>query len=81
MTRNATAVQVGDGDVCPVDHTHGYMLHLKSGSRRQYCPHIGHVPQRERDGMPAVPATPNLWPTGIDSFPAAVAKWKESSNG
>jgi hypothetical protein len=68
----------GNGDTCPINPEHGHMLVLNSASGRQYCAHVGHEARPERDGHPAVVRTPSLWPSGINSFPAAVEKWKET---
>jgi hypothetical protein len=39
----------GDGDVCPLDASHGAMLVMRMApggltEPRQYCPHVGHQP-------------------------------------
>lgn len=61
---------IGDGDACPVDRTHGYMLILKSATGRQYCPHISHSAHgKER------PPTRCFWPVGWRSFESAESEY------
>jgi len=60
---------LGDGDVCPITPSHRRMY---VSGKTQHCIH------RDHDGYPAshpggaTDPTPFIWPSGIDSFPAAV---------
>lgn len=60
----------GDGDVCPLDESHGQM-YANPTTRSQRCPHASHdgVWTRERKES----ATRSIWPLGVDSFRQAVA--------
>ncbi len=62
----------GNGDVCPLNPEHGYMLVNPQDPSRQWCS------AQEHDGRPArhpqgeSSASRSFWPTGPDSFRRAV---------
>lgn len=64
ITRRPTT---GDGDLCPLDSSHGSMLVLRLTfgqsviAPRQYCPHQSH------DGSPSRPAERASWPFDIEA--------------
>jgi len=77
----ATRSGTGNGDVCPVTPDHGHML-VMSDHTRQYCPHHDHEGRADKPDKPGLMRTRAFWPTGMDSFPKAVAEYmKEFPNG
>ena len=66
---------IGDGDVCPVNPSHGHMLWLQH-SRSQFCPDQSHD-GRWSEGSHQLP-TRAFWPQGWQSFAAAVTEWRAS---
>jgi hypothetical protein len=72
---------VGDGDHCPTFPEHGRMIHLKSDTARQYCPHSDHDGKPKQAQSGPIDPTRQFWPTGIDSFPAAVREARRETDG
>jgi len=46
---------IADGDLCPLDESHGHMYVARKGTH-QRCPHVAH------DGKRDVPSTRTHWP-------------------
>ena len=56
---------IADGDVCPVDESHGPM-YVTRGNKREYCPHVSHD-GKSRAFWPYAPAL---------AFQAAVKEYR-----
>jgi hypothetical protein len=67
---------VGDGDTCPIDRSHGHMFYLKSDAQLQYCAHTSHLGNPPSADGGATPPTRCFWPTGHISFAEAVRKYQ-----
>lgn len=64
-------LELGDGDLCPINPTHGQMYFM-TNSDRQWCPHTDHEGLTSAHPMGPAPRTRSFWPKGDRAFRQAV---------
>jgi len=65
-------LELGDGDVCPLNPRHGQMYFIHGPGKVQWCAHVSHEGRPASHPLGKAPATRSKWPQGDDAFRRAV---------